>query len=151
MTRDISRQLVDNGFDMVCISMGGANRESYAYVRGVDAFDRVKENIRFLHDYKRKKGVSKPLISFNIVAMNSLLDELPQMIDLAADIGVAHIACPIWWPRVKAFDMKAIGWTWHVRKTYLLLRKRRLRKKVSNSSGWTLHQAQETARACSAT
>ena len=94
MTPDISRQLVDNGFDMVCISMGGANRESYRYIRGVDAFDRVVENIRFLHDYKRKKGVSKPLISFNIVSMNSLLDELPQMIDLAAHIGVGHIAMP---------------------------------------------------------
>ena len=94
MKKEIGRDLVDAGIDMICVSMGGANRETYRKIRGIDGYDTVVENITSIHEYKKVKGTKKPLLSFNIVAMNSILPELKDMVRLAARIGVQHIALP---------------------------------------------------------
>jgi MoaA/NifB/PqqE/SkfB family radical SAM enzyme len=94
LNADKGRGIVNAGLDMMCISVAGATRETYQRIRGVDAFDLVVENIRNVSAYKKATGRRKPLLSFNIVAMNSLLDELEDMILLAKTIGVEHIAMP---------------------------------------------------------
>ena len=94
LTEKTGRDLVDAGIDMICISMGGATRKTYARIRGVDAFDTVVANIRAVHEYKKAHNTTKPRLSFNIVAMNSLMAEISQIITLASKIGVNHIAMP---------------------------------------------------------
>lgn len=94
MTEEIGKGLVDAGMDMICISMGGATRDTYKKIRGVDAFEKVIENIKFITAYKKKTGKKTPMLSFNTVAMNSLLPELELLVKLANDIGVKHIAFP---------------------------------------------------------
>lgn len=94
LSGEVGRQLVDNDMDMICVSMGGATRETYQKIRGTDAFERVVANIRELTQYKRKTGKTKPLLSFNVVAMKSLLPEMEALVELAHDIGVEHIAMP---------------------------------------------------------
>ena len=94
MKEAIGRSLVDEGMDMICISMGGATRETYRKIRGVDTFDIVTDNIRRVSEYKKSLGTDSPLLSFNIVAMRSLLVEMEAIVELAHDIGVRHIAMP---------------------------------------------------------
>lgn len=94
MNEAAGRALVDNGMDMICISMGGGTPETYRKIRGVDAFATVTENIRQVAEYKKSRGKDLPLISFNIVAMRSLLSELEEIVELAHQIGVNHIAMP---------------------------------------------------------
>src|SRR3990170_1027247 len=76
MTEEIGRELVDAGMDRICVSIGGATREAYRKIRGVDKHDRVMENLKLIRDYKKKKGVAKPAIFLEVVAMNSVLPEL---------------------------------------------------------------------------
>lgn len=94
MKETVGRALVDAGMDMICISMGGATRETYKKIRGVDAFDTVVSNIKRISEYKKNRGTDFPLLSFNIVAMRSLLPEMEAIVELADDIGVRHIAMP---------------------------------------------------------
>jgi len=94
MKEAVGMALVDSGMDMICISMGGATQETYRKIRGVDAFATVTNNIRRISDYKKSRGTELPLLSFNIVAMRSLLAELEDIVELAQEIGVEHIALP---------------------------------------------------------
>jgi MoaA/NifB/PqqE/SkfB family radical SAM enzyme len=94
LSNEFSRKFTDIGIDMICISIGGATRETHMKIRGIDAFETVVNNIRTLTEYKKKTKKTKPLISFNIVAMNSILPELEALLDLAKEIGVEHIAMP---------------------------------------------------------
>lgn len=94
MTEVTGRKLADAGMDMICISMGGATRETYRKIRGVDAFDTVVDNIRRISEYRKQKNKGKPILSFNVVAMNSLLPELEQLVRLAHEIGVSKISFP---------------------------------------------------------
>jgi radical SAM protein with 4Fe4S-binding SPASM domain len=86
MNRQTGRELVDAGMDRICVSIGGASRETYRKIRGVDKFDTVVDNLRFIRDYKKKKGTAKPAVFLEVVAMNSVLHELPSLIELAREL-----------------------------------------------------------------
>ncbi len=93
-TPDMVTKLIDIGVDRICISMGGATRRSYKNIRGVDEFAAVCENLRLIADLKTKKNSSKPIVTFNIVAMNSILPELEALLHLAKELGVEALAMP---------------------------------------------------------
>ena len=92
MTADVGRIMVDAGLDRLCISIGGATRESYKKIRGVDAYDRVIDNIRQLNEYKKKTGKDKPVLFLEVVVMNSILPELESFVELARELGMATIS-----------------------------------------------------------
>lgn len=94
MTKENGRGLVDEGMDMICVSIGGATQETYKKIRGIDAFGQVVDNIKKITEYKKKTNKKKPIISFNVVAMKSMMHELEALVILARDIGVEHMAFP---------------------------------------------------------
>jgi MoaA/NifB/PqqE/SkfB family radical SAM enzyme len=94
MDENVGRGLVDVGADQVFISMGGAKRETYARIRGIDAFDQVIDNIKSLTAHKKNKGRTRPRLAFNVVLMKTLVPELEALVRLAADIGVEQIGFP---------------------------------------------------------
>lgn len=94
LTRDKGQGLVDAGMDKICISMGGATRETYRKVRGVDGFDAVLQNLRELKAYKKQQGTPFPRVSFNVVAMESVMPELCALLELAKELGVEEMAMP---------------------------------------------------------
>lgn len=94
LTEEKGRGLVQAGMDKICISMGGATRETYRKVRGVDAFDAVVRNLRALKAYKEERGTPLPRVSFNVVAMESVMPELCGILELAKELGVEELAMP---------------------------------------------------------
>jgi radical SAM protein with 4Fe4S-binding SPASM domain len=94
MGEDLAKSLVENGMDRICVSIGGATRDTYKYVRGVDAFEQVVNNLRFLKDYKHKTKRIKPEVHFEVVAMNSILPELEALVRLAHELDVVRIGMP---------------------------------------------------------
>jgi len=110
MNEELGKRLVDIGTDMICISMGGATRETYMKIRGIDAFGSVINNIMALTEYKKKAKKRRPLIAFNVVAMNSILPELEALVDLAKKIGVEHISMPNLVAQGEAMHKESI---WH--------------------------------------
>jgi MoaA/NifB/PqqE/SkfB family radical SAM enzyme len=91
LSPSVSEALVTMGFDQIGVSMGGATSSTYRAVRGVDGFDTVIANLAALRDIKGRRRSAKPVIHFNIAAMNSVLRELPELILMASDLGVSAI------------------------------------------------------------
>jgi MoaA/NifB/PqqE/SkfB family radical SAM enzyme len=83
------RSLIEAGLDEYRISLDGATAATYARIRGLDAFDRVVENLYAFARLARQAG--RPRLSIWLTAMRENLDELPDLVDLAADIGIPEV------------------------------------------------------------
>src|SRR5207244_11509617 len=68
-----------------------ATRETYARVRGVDAFDKIWRNIRTFTAIQQEQLASKPAVSLWFTAMKGNLHELPALIDLAYEHGIREV------------------------------------------------------------
>lgn len=81
--------LIEAGLDEYRVSLDGATAATYALIRGIDALDRVIENLRAFAALAREAG--HPGLSFWLTAMRENLYELPALVDLAADIGIPEV------------------------------------------------------------
>lgn len=93
LTPELSSQLVSEGIDEVSVSIAGATEATNRKIRGTP-LKPVIENLRELNSLKKKRGKDKPVITFNIVAMNSTIKELTDIIDLASTVGATRIQMP---------------------------------------------------------
>jgi MoaA/NifB/PqqE/SkfB family radical SAM enzyme len=91
LTEKRGQSLIDAGLDEYRLSMDGSSRETYAHVRGVDAFDKIWRNIRAFTKMQRAQDVSKPAVSLWFTAMRENLHELPGLIELASDAGIPEV------------------------------------------------------------
>src|SRR5258708_1007525 len=83
--------MIDAGLDEYCLSMDGATRETYAHVRGVDAFDKIWRNVRAFIALQQSQNANKPAVSLWFTAMHENLHELSQLIDLASEAGIKEV------------------------------------------------------------
>lgn len=88
LTREVSRQLVESGLDLVKISLDGATKETYREIRGRDCFDMVVENIRVLSEEKQKARSKTPYLRLNLVINRLNLPELGDYLVIAKRLGV---------------------------------------------------------------
>ena len=89
LTAEWQQALVDAGLDEYRISIDAASRETYARIRGVDAFDTVVENTR---RFVASIGDGEtPRISLWFVAMKENVHELPALVDVAAELRVREV------------------------------------------------------------
>lgn len=91
LTAKRGQALIDAGLDEYRLSMDGATRETYATVRGVDAFDKIWRNIKAFILLQQEQDASKPAVSLWFTAMRENVHELPGLIDLASEHGVREI------------------------------------------------------------
>jgi MoaA/NifB/PqqE/SkfB family radical SAM enzyme len=85
------QELIDAGLDEYRLSMDGATRETYARVRGVDAFDKIWRNIRAFIARQKEQNESLPAVSLWFTAMKENLHELPGLIDLVYEHGIPEV------------------------------------------------------------
>lgn len=83
--------LIDAGLDEYRLSMDGSTRETYARVRGVDAFAKIWRNIGAFIAMQKEQQASKPAVSLWFTAMKENLHELPGLIDLATENGIREV------------------------------------------------------------
>lgn len=88
LTERKAEQLVDAGIDWLHVSVDGARRETYAYVRGRDEFDRVSRNVAGLARVKARRGGDRPTLSVVFVAMRTNVAELPDLVRLTSEWGI---------------------------------------------------------------
>ncbi len=91
LTARKGQELIDAGLDEYRLSMDGATPETYAQVRGVDAFDKIWQNVRNFITLQKEQNAEKPAVSLWFTAMRENLHELPQLIELAAEHGVREV------------------------------------------------------------
>jgi MoaA/NifB/PqqE/SkfB family radical SAM enzyme len=89
LDEDWQNALIDAGLDEYRVSLDAATAATYARIRGIHAFDTVVENVRRFAGLLR--GAERPRLSFWMMALRENLDELPALVDLAAEIGVPEV------------------------------------------------------------
>jgi MoaA/NifB/PqqE/SkfB family radical SAM enzyme len=89
LTDDWQRALLDAGLDEYRVSIDAATSETYARVRGVEAFDTVTDNLRRFARLTGRNGSLRPSLWF--VAVRENVQELPLLVDLAADLGILEV------------------------------------------------------------
>lgn len=83
------RALAEAGLDEARISLDAASAATYARIRGIDAFDRVVDNVRRYAERLVQEG--GPRLSLWFTTMRENLPELPDLVDLAAQVGVREV------------------------------------------------------------
>ena len=85
------RALLDAGLDELRVSLDASSRDTYARIRGVDAFDKVVENLERLSALKGELGALRPVVSLWLTALKENIEEIPGLIPLAVRVGASSI------------------------------------------------------------
>ncbi len=87
------RALIAAGLDELRISMDGATPATYARVRGVNqkALPHIIRNLAAFEALKRELGATQPQTSLWFTAMRENIEELPQLVEIAAQTGVREV------------------------------------------------------------
>jgi len=99
LTKDLSKQLIDAGLDMLWVSVDGATPESYADVRLGAMFPEVLANLKAFRDARWSKPSKSlfsgfqmnPEIGIVFVAMKRNIHELPSVLTLATKLGATRV------------------------------------------------------------
>jgi len=91
LTEKRGQALIEAGLDEYRLSMDGASRETYAKVRGVDAFDKIWRNVRAFLAMQKAQDATKPAVSLWFTAMKENLHELSALIDIASENGIREV------------------------------------------------------------
>jgi MoaA/NifB/PqqE/SkfB family radical SAM enzyme len=90
LTPQNQEALMDAGLDEFRVSIDAAHRALYAHIRGVDAFDRVAENVAAFATRIGAAGRG-PRLSLWFTAMRENLADLPALVRLAGRLGVGEV------------------------------------------------------------
>lgn len=83
--------LVASGLDQFRCSIDGAEAATYAAIRGADLLHKITEGLAGLAATKRRLGAQHPQVSIWCVATQENLAELPDLVRLAARLGVPEV------------------------------------------------------------
>ncbi len=82
-----AQELVDVGIDWICFSMDSPDKTEYERIRVGSDFDLVCRNIKHFSEL-RPQGTK---VMLNYVMMKSNFDQLPELVGLAAELGIDQI------------------------------------------------------------
>jgi putative metalloenzyme radical SAM/SPASM domain maturase len=91
MDKSKASKLVSSGLDYIVVSIDGASPETFAEIRKGARLENVLNGIRFLNQTKNKFNSQTPVIGLEFVAMQRNIEELPQLVELAAAYGISFI------------------------------------------------------------
>jgi MoaA/NifB/PqqE/SkfB family radical SAM enzyme len=86
-----SRALIASGLDELRCSMDSANPQTYVRIRGAPLFHRVVQNLTAFTRLQREFNVDRPRLSVWMTGMRENIGELPDLVRLAARMGVPEI------------------------------------------------------------
>ncbi len=84
--------LVRHGAELVVVSLDGATAETFEGIRRRAKLSKVLDNLEALVEAKREAGVDLPNLSIEFVAMRRNIEELPQVLEIAARLGASEFA-----------------------------------------------------------
>jgi MoaA/NifB/PqqE/SkfB family radical SAM enzyme len=84
-------KIVESGLDQYRCSIDGAKDETYARIRGANLLPKLRRGLEGLVRTKERLRAGTPQISIWCVATRENLQELPDLLRLAADLGVPEV------------------------------------------------------------
>jgi MoaA/NifB/PqqE/SkfB family radical SAM enzyme len=91
LDQNVAKGLIDSGLDEYRVSIDAATQDTYKKMRGVPFFNNVVENVKELVRLQKSLGKTTPKVSFWFVGTRENIGELPDLIKLAANIGVREV------------------------------------------------------------
>jgi MoaA/NifB/PqqE/SkfB family radical SAM enzyme len=91
LTRRKGTELIESGLDELRISLDAAEPRAFEQVRGRDMFDRIVRNLRSFVALQREVAVARPRLSLWLTGLKETLDQLPDFVRLAHDIGIPEV------------------------------------------------------------
>ena len=91
LTPDWSRQLIDSGLDEMRCSIDGANPKTYATIRGAPLLHKIVRNLTEFIRIQKEVGAVTPRASIWMTGMKENISELPALLRLASQMGVAEV------------------------------------------------------------
>jgi MoaA/NifB/PqqE/SkfB family radical SAM enzyme len=87
-----ARQLIASGLDLLWVSIDGATPESYADIRLGAELPQVLANLRLFRKLRRGSHHPRPEIGVAFVAMRRNIDDLPEVLHMARNLGAKHFS-----------------------------------------------------------
>ena len=91
LTSQWQEKIVESGLDQYRCSIDGAKDETYARIRGANLLPKLRRGLEGLVKTKERLGARTPHISIWCVSSRENLQELPDLLRLAADLGVPEV------------------------------------------------------------
>lgn len=85
------RALIEAGLDELRVSLDAAESEVYQMVRGKDFFGKIVENVRRFTTLQKELNAPKPRVSLWLTGLRETVDQLPNFVRLAHDVGVTEV------------------------------------------------------------
>src|SRR5581483_4509533 len=85
------RALISAELDELRVSLDAANAKSYRAIRGKDYFHRILRNVRAFRALQEREGHERPRVSAWLTGLRETIDDLPDFVKVAADIGVKEV------------------------------------------------------------
>nr|WP_294492559.1 radical SAM protein [uncultured Anaerosporobacter sp.] len=89
--KKIKNAIFDYNVDVFAISLDGATDETNGRIRRGSKIDQITEDLNEIVRIKKDRGLKYPWINFVFCAMASNLHELPDLVRLAANIGIDEV------------------------------------------------------------
>src|SRR6266496_4716742 len=91
LTPKWQENIIESGLDQYRCSIDGAKDETYARIRGANLLPKLRRGLEGLVKTKERLGAKTPQISIWCVSTRENLQELPDLLRLAADLGVPEV------------------------------------------------------------
>lgn len=89
--KKITRDIFDCHVDVFAVSMDGATHETNSQIRKGSDIKFINQQLREIVKIKQNNGLKYPWINYVFCAMKSNINELPDLVRLAADIGIEEV------------------------------------------------------------
>lgn len=90
-TEDIIVSSVENRISEITISIDGATKQTYEYIRQRGNFDQLMSKLQLYRDTVARIKKPLPLLRFNYTVTRTNHQEMPLLVDLAASFGVTTV------------------------------------------------------------
>jgi radical SAM protein with 4Fe4S-binding SPASM domain len=91
LNADWSRQLIASGLDEMRCSVDGADPKTYALIRGAPLLHKIVTNLSAFMAMQQEMGATTPRTSLWMTGMRENINELPDLLRLAAKMGVPEV------------------------------------------------------------
>lgn len=89
--RKIKDAIFDYHVDVFAVSLDGATDETNGRIRRGSKIEQITEDLKDIVRIKKERGLKYPWINFVFCAMQSNIRELPDLVRLAAEIGLEEV------------------------------------------------------------
>ena len=91
LTEEWGNKLINSGLDEIRCSIDGAKPTTYAKIRGAPLLHKIVGNLTKFTELQRNMGKENPRVSIWMTGMRENIEELPDLIRLAARMGVKEV------------------------------------------------------------